>query len=58
MKDILSYAEKLVKSPAELSKEDVQKLRDNGYTEKEIVDINQLIAYTSYTNQISIGLGL
>ena len=58
LKHILSYAEKLVASPADLDKEDLQKLKDDGYTEKEIVDINQLIAYTSYTNQTSIGLGL
>lgn len=58
LKHILSYAEKLVSSPADLDKEDLQKLKNDGYTEKEIVEINQLIAYTSYTNQTSIGLGL
>ena len=58
LKHILSYAEKLVDSPTNLEKEDLQKLKDDGYTEKEIVEINQLIAYTSYTNQTSIGLGL
>ncbi|WP_270180675.1 carboxymuconolactone decarboxylase family protein [Alkalihalobacillus sp. CinArs1] len=58
VKDILNYAEKLVSSPSELQKEDLDKLREHGYSEQNIVEINQLIAYTSYTNQTSIGLGL
>ncbi|WP_377891133.1 carboxymuconolactone decarboxylase family protein [Alkalihalobacillus sp. R86527] len=58
VKAILNYAEKLVTCPSELRKEDLEKLREHGYTEKNIVEINQLIAYTSYTNQTSIGLGL
>lgn len=58
VKSILNYAEKLVTTPVDLKKEDVEKLKEHGYSEKEIVEINQLIAYTSYTNQTSIGLGL
>ena len=58
LKSILSYAEKLVVNPKRLEKADLAKLKEHGYSEKEIVEINQLIAYTSYTNQTSIGLGL
>jgi uncharacterized peroxidase-related enzyme len=58
LKSILSYAEKLVTNPKSLEKTDLEKLKEHGYSEKEIVEINQLIAYTSYTNQTSIGLGL
>lgn len=58
LKSILSYAEKLVTNPKSLEKADLEKLKEHGYSEKEIVEINQLIAYTSYTNQTSIGLGL
>ncbi|MDO6654965.1 carboxymuconolactone decarboxylase family protein [Anaerobacillus sp. 1_MG-2023] len=58
LKSILSYAEKLVRSPKSLEKADLEKLKEHDYSEKEIVEINQLIAYTSYTNQTSIGLGL
>lgn len=58
LKHILTYAEKLVTSPRDLEKEDIQRLLDDGYSEKEVVEINQLISYTSYTNQTSIGLGL
>lgn len=58
LKNILVYAEKLVTSPQDLEKEDIQRLLEDGYSEKEVVEINQLISYTSYTNQTSIGLGL
>ncbi|WP_165999979.1 carboxymuconolactone decarboxylase family protein [Bacillus sp. Cs-700] len=58
LKSILNYAEKLVANPKSLEKADLEKLKEHGYSEKEIVEINQLIAYTSYTNQTSIGLGL
>lgn len=58
LKHILTYAEKLVTSPQDLEKEHVQKLMEDGYSEKQVVEINQLISYTSYTNQTSIGLGL
>ncbi|MCA0988733.1 carboxymuconolactone decarboxylase family protein [Guptibacillus algicola] len=58
VKDILHYAEKLVANPKELQKKDLENLREHGYSDKHILEINQLIAYTSYTNQTSIGLGL
>ncbi len=58
LKSILSYAEKLITNPKSLEKADLEKLKEHGYSEQEIVEINQLIAYTSYTNQTSIGLGL
>ncbi|ARI75918.1 hypothetical protein HM131_03335 [Halobacillus mangrovi] len=57
-KAALRYAERLITKPAEVTKEDVKSLEACGYTTKEIAELNQIIAYTSYTNQLSIGLGL
>ncbi|RWZ58835.1 hypothetical protein EQV77_07705 [Halobacillus fulvus] len=57
-KAVLNYAEKLTAKPVEVTKEDIERLKAGGYDTKEIVEINQTIAYTSYTNQLSIGLGL
>ncbi|KGP90527.1 hypothetical protein N780_05055 [Pontibacillus chungwhensis BH030062] len=55
---MLRYASKLVVKPVQVKKEDVEALQDAGLSDKEIVELNHVIAYTSYTNQISIGLGL
>ncbi|KGX92480.1 hypothetical protein N781_16230 [Pontibacillus halophilus JSM 076056 = DSM 19796] len=57
-KAVLSYADKLIAKPVEVTKEDVERLSESGYTPKQISQINQTVAYTSYTNQLSIGLGL
>lgn len=58
LKAMLTYAEKLISKPATVSKSDIEALKEHGYSEKEITEINHVVAYTSFTNQISIGLGL
>lgn len=55
---VLTYAEHLISKPVSVTKEDIEGLRSYGYDEKKIVELVQVIAYTSYTNQLSIGLGL
>ncbi|MBA2175109.1 hypothetical protein H0266_09410 [Halobacillus locisalis] len=57
-KAVLTYADHLVSKPVKVTKEDIVRLKDTGFDEKGIVEINQTIAYTSYTNQLSMGLGL
>lgn len=57
-KAVLTYADHLVAKPVKATKEDIVRLKDLGFDEKGIVEINQTIAYTSYTNQLSMGLGL
>ncbi|MFY0545838.1 carboxymuconolactone decarboxylase family protein [Brevibacillus sp. H7] len=58
IKTILRYAEKLTAKPVQVRQEDLEAIKQFGYNDKQIFQLNQLIAYTSYTNQISIGLGL
>ncbi|MFC0524357.1 peroxidase-related enzyme [Pontibacillus salicampi] len=58
LKCMLYYADKLTDRPASVEKEDIEQLRAFGYSEEQIVEINHVIAYTTYTNQISMGLGL
>ncbi|MCD5323599.1 MULTISPECIES: peroxidase-related enzyme [Pontibacillus] len=55
---MLRYALKLTAKPVQVNKEDVLALKEIGLSETQIVEVNHVIAYTSYTNQISIGLGL
>ncbi|GEN53399.1 carboxymuconolactone decarboxylase family protein [Halobacillus faecis] len=57
-KAVLTYAERLIAKPVEVTKEDVERLKKQGYDEEKIAALNQIVAYTSYTNQLSMGVGL
>ncbi|NRB04072.1 MAG: peroxidase-related enzyme [Rhodobacteraceae bacterium] len=51
------YAQKLTQDPAAMVEADVQALRDAGYDDGEILEINQVTAYFSYANRTVLGLG-
>ena len=53
----MRYAQKLTQNPAAMNKADVQALRDVGFTDGEILEINQVTAYFSYANRTVLGLG-
>ena len=53
----MQYAEILTKDPSKMSKAIIIKLRDLGYTDGEILEINQVTAYFSYANRTVLGLG-
>lgn len=54
----LTYACKLTESPAELVAGDVAALRDAGWSDGEILEINQVVAYFAYANRTVLGLGV
>lgn len=54
---MLSYAERLTVSPAEVRRADVHLLRRAGLTDREILDLTQVAAYFAYVNRIALGLG-
>ncbi len=54
----LQYAEKLTSEPSSLCREDIQALRDGGFEDGEILEINQVTAYFSYANRTVLGLGI
>ncbi|MFT6945111.1 MAG: putative peroxidase-related enzyme [Yoonia sp.] len=56
-KQALDYAEKLTRAPASLTEADVQALRAAGWSDGEILEINQVSAYFSYANRTVLGLG-
>lgn len=56
-KQALDYAQKLTIAPWDLTEADVQALRDLGYTDAEVLEINQVSAYFSYANRTVLGLG-
>ncbi len=53
----LVYAEKLTRDPARMVEADVVALRDAGWPDGEILEINQVVAYFSYANRTVLGLG-
>lgn len=54
----LLYAKTLTIYPASIRKVDIQKLRDAGFSDGEILEINQVCAYFNYANRTVLGLGV
>lgn len=55
---MLDYAHKLTLTPWEMVEADVQNLRRHGFSDRAILDINQITAYYAYVNRIADGLGV
>lgn len=56
--EMLNYATKLTERPADMIAEDVERLRNLGYKDRAILDINQIVAYFAYVNRVADGLGV
>lgn len=52
------YALKLTVTPREMTEPDVAALRAGGFTDRDIVDANQVVAYFNYVNRVAEGLGV
>lgn len=57
-KAMLCYAEKLTKKPNSVEKEDISNLKEMGLSNKDILDLNQVVAYFNYVNRVAEGLGI
>jgi len=55
---MLKHAEKLTTNPHQVSADDVQKLRDLGLSDSDILDITLVTAYFNFVNRIALGLGV
>ena len=55
---MLGYVDKLTRSPGKISKRDVDKLADAGFSISAILDIAQVAAYYAFVNRIADGLGV
>jgi len=54
----LAYVRTLTESPAAVSHADIRSLRDLGWEDGEILEINQVAAYFNYANRTVLGLGI
>ena len=52
------YARKLVTDPRHVAEEDVAALYSAGWSDLDILDINNIAAYYCYINRVAAGLGL
>ena len=54
----LQYVEKLTTNAAAMSASDIEALRQSGFDDGEILEINQVAAYFAYANRTVLGLGI
>lgn len=54
----LAYAQKLTHVPGEIEAADIDALRDAGFDDGEILELNQVAAYFAYANRTVSGLGV
>lgn len=54
----LAYALQLSRSPQELSHNSITALQNAGFSDGEIVELNQVISYFHYANRTVLGLGV
>ncbi|MCL0065457.1 peroxidase [Dehalococcoidia bacterium] len=55
---MLSYAKTLTENPDSVREREIIALRDIGFSDRDIFDINQVVSYFNYVNRIADGLGV
>ena len=55
---MLTYADKLTRTPGAMVGADVEALRDVGFCDRDILDVCEVVAYYAYVNRIADGLGV
>ena len=55
---MLDYVDKLTRHPARLQKEDVDSLREVGFDDTAILQINLIASWFNYINRVADGLGV
>lgn len=55
---MVAFTRQLTQSPASVRRADVERLRENGLTDRAVLDLVQVIAYYGYANRLVAGLGV
>ncbi len=55
---MLNYADKLTREPWAMTESDLILLREAGFDDRAILDLNQAVAYFAYVNRVADGLGV
>ena len=54
---MLAYAEKLTREPERMEAADVERLREAGWSDEDVLDIAEVTAMFNFTNRMASGLG-
>ena len=55
---MLEFSEKLTLTPSAMTRDDIQRLREVGWTDRDILDITQVCAYFNYRTRMADALGV
>jgi hypothetical protein len=55
---MLEYCEKLTLTPSNMTRQDTDRLREAGWTDRDILDITQICAYFNYRDRMADALGV
>ncbi len=55
---MLRFAVKLTAKPSSVDDADVEALRAAGFSDRDILDIVEVVGYYAYANRVADGLGL
>jgi uncharacterized peroxidase-related enzyme len=55
---VLAYAVKLTRTPADIRREDIERLREAGLGDRAILDVAQVVSYFNFVNRLADGLGV
>ncbi len=58
LRALARYAIKLTRTPHEMVESDPAPLRASRLADRDIVDLNQVVAYFNYVNRVADGLGV
>lgn len=55
---MLAFSIKLTVTPGDMTPDDAESLRAVGFSDRDILDITEVVAYYAYANRIADGLGI
>ncbi len=55
---MLRYAMKLTLTPASVTRDDIERLRAEGFADTDILHIVEVVGYYAYANRVADGLGI
>jgi len=58
LSNIVRHAEKLTSAPGAMTEIDLGELRAVDLSEKDILDLTQIVAYFNFVNRMALGLGV
>lgn len=55
---MIEYSIRLTRNPSSISASDIAALRDHGFGDRAILEINLAAAYMNFVNRIALGMGV